>query len=151
MKKRLYFIAVFCFIAVCSNAQHTITIDATLHPGSKSLTIRQQIDFKNTSQDILDEIFLNDWANSFSSKTTPLAKRFSEHYDSPFHFERNKNRGRTTMESVRSKNNAPLQWTHGDEIDILKVILDEPLQPGETYSLVLSYEVKLPSDRFTKF
>ncbi len=26
------------------------------------------IDFKNTSQEVLSEIFLNDWANSFSSK-----------------------------------------------------------------------------------
>ncbi|MFT7591929.1 MAG: hypothetical protein ACI9UJ_001858, partial [bacterium] len=69
------------------NAQHSIHIEATLQPESKSVQVTQGLAFVNTSSETLTELYLHDWANSFSSKTTPLAKRFAENYSSSFHFE----------------------------------------------------------------
>ena len=145
------FIFVSCLFAASLYAQHNITIDATLQPGAKSLLIKQQVEFKNTSNDVLNEIYFNDWANSFSSKTTELGKRFSEDYDSSFHFENNKNRGKSDIHGVTSKAEIPLVWMRSEKVDILKVLLDKPLSPGESYTLNFHYTVKQPNDKFTRY
>ncbi|PKA84385.1 hypothetical protein ATE92_2573 [Ulvibacter sp. MAR_2010_11] len=132
-------------------AQHDISINAQLLPETKEINISQQIVYANTSKEVLTEIYLNDWANSFSNKTTPLAKRFAENYDSSFHFEKDKYRGKTTVFSITNASSKPLEWQRGDEVDIIKVILDTPLQPGAEFTLKLLYKVKVPNDRFTRF
>lgn len=144
------FILLFCY-ALQGSAQHTISIDATLDPVKKTIAIKQQITYQNTSTDTLNEIYLFDWANSYSSKTTPLAKRFAENYETAFHFEKDSDRGRTDLEKVYTEAATPLQWQRGDNVDILKVIPDAPLLPGSSYSFSLEYIVKVPDDRFTRF
>lgn len=137
--------------AISSQAQHHIKIDANLEAELRTITIFQEIEYKNHSSIPLNEIFLNDWANSFSSKTTPLAKRFSENYESSFHFEKNKNRGHSVIHSITDRNAKSLAWKRSDEADIVEVKLDEKLQPGETYTLKIEYSVVLPDDKFTRY
>lgn len=151
MKVTAYILTIFCLTTVLVYSQHDIRIDATLNSNLNELKIKQQIIYKNTSSSTLYEIYLNDWANSFSNKTTPLAKRFAENYDSSFHFEKNENRGRSTIYSIANEKSIPLIWMPGDEVDIIKVDLDEPLLPGMTYTLNLMYTVKIPSDAFTRY
>lgn len=132
-------------------AQHDITIQASLQPENHTIEIHQEIVYHNTSEVPLNEIYLNDWANSFSSKTTPLGKRFAENYNSSFHFEKEEERGRTTIQSIEKDLNSSLEWSYEESQDIIKVILDEPLAPGNSYAFNLSYIVKLPSDKFTRY
>ncbi|MBT8261278.1 MAG: metalloprotease [Bacteroidia bacterium] len=131
--------------------QHLITIETELDAGKNQLNNSQQVVYKNTSDDILTEIYFNDWANSFATKTTPLARRFAENFDSSFHFEKDANRGHTNIISVTNASELPLEWERGDEIDILKIILDKPIAPGEIYTLNFMYKVKLPNARFTRY
>ena len=145
-----FFTILFCW-AIQGTAQHRITIDATLNPAKKTISIKQQITYQNNSKDTLNEIYLFDWANSFSSKTTPLAKRFAENYESAFHFEKDRERGRTELEKIYSETNIPMQWQRGENVDILRVIPNTPLFPGSSYSFNLEYTVKVPDDRFTRF
>jgi hypothetical protein len=151
LKLRYFLIALFSLFALAAQAQHIIHIEATLHPATNSLSIEQQIDFHNNSSSVLNEIYLHDWANSFSSKTTPLGQRFSENYESAFHFEKEKNRGKTTIESVSNEKKSSLEWQRGDEVDILKIVPDQPLQPGDHYTLDIKYNVKIPDDKFTRY
>ena len=131
--------------------QHLITIESELEAGKTQLNNSQQVVYKNTSEDILTEIYFNDWANSFSTKTTPLAKRFAENFDSSFHFEKDVDRGKTEIYSITNAMEQPLNWERGDELDILKITLDKPLAPGDSYTLNFLYSVKLPNDRFTRY
>ncbi len=144
-------IFVFCLFAASLSAQHNIIIDATLQIETKSLVIEQQVEFINTSNDVLNEIYFNDWANSFSSKTTELGKRFSENYEASFHFEKDRNRGKSDILGVTSEARTPLEWMRGEAVDILKVQLDKPLPPGESYTLIFNYTVKQPNDKFTRY
>lgn len=148
---RCLFVIILFGWSLQGRAQHRITIDATLVPDTKTISIKQQITYYNTSQDTLTEIYFFDWANSFSSKTTPLAKRFAENYDSSFHFEKDKNRGRTHLEKIYSQKAIPLQWQRAENVDILRVIPDAPLYPDASYTLNLEYTVQVPDDRFTRF
>ncbi len=147
-----YFILVIGLLVVTlAKAQHHIAIDATLEPELRTIIISQEIVYKNHSNTPLNEIYLNDWANSFSSKTTPLAQRFSENYESNFHFEKNKNRGHSTIYSIKNNKAKELVWLRGDEVDIVRVKLNKTLQPGETYTLKIEYSVILPDDKFTRY
>lgn len=132
-------------------AQHSLQIEATLIPGENTISIQQKIVYKNTSNQVLNEIYLLDWANSFSSKTSPLSKRFAEDYESAFHFERSHRRGRTTIGRIYDMSNESISWERGDEVDILKIIPKSPLAPGEEYMFLLEYQVKIPNARFTRF
>ena len=38
----------------------------------------------------LDTLYFHDWANSFSTKKSPLGVRLEENYVSAFHFEKDK-------------------------------------------------------------
>ena len=151
MKIRIIFYSIFFCLAFQAKAQHAINIDATLNPSQKTLSIKQQITYKNTSNDTLKEIYLFDWANSFSSKTTPLGKRFSENYESAFHFEKDKDRGSTTIEKIYTNSGIPLQWQRGDAADILRIIPEKPLLPGDSYTVNLEYTLKIPDDKFTRY
>ncbi len=151
MKVKHFILFIGLLLSSYIQAQHQITIDATLEPVKKTLIIQQKIVYKNHSNIPLNEIYLNDWANSFSSKTTPLGKRFSENYQSSFHFEKNKNRGHTTIISINNIQNNALDWERGDEVDIIHIKLDDTLQPGETYTLNLEYYIVLPDDKFTRY
>ena len=151
MKLQRYIKLLIFFAVVSTQAQHTITINSILDIESNTLNISQEIQFKNTSNVSLNELYLSDWANSFSSKTTPLGKRFSENYSSSFHFEKDEDRGKTTNLNITNTNQTNVSWEHGDELDIVIVTLDEPLLPNETYLLNLKYTVKLPDDKFTRY
>ncbi|MCB0454121.1 MAG: metalloprotease [Aequorivita sp.] len=143
--------SIFFCLTFQAMAQHTLNIDATLNPSQKTLSIKQQITYKNTSEDTLKEIYLFDWANSFSSKTTPLGKRFAENYESAFHFEKNEDRGRTAIEKIYSNPTTPLQWQRGDAVDILRIIPEIPIKPGDSYIFNLEYTIKVPDDRYTRY
>jgi hypothetical protein len=132
-------------------AQHVITIEAELVSAENKINNSQQVIYKNTSGEVLNQIYFNDWANSFATKTTPLAKRFGENFNSSFHFEKDEDRGRTDIFSVTNGRDQPLDWERGDQIDILKVKLDKPLGPGETYTLNFLYSIKLPDAKFTRY
>ena len=133
-----------------ANAQHNIRIDANLQPESKQVAVMQELDYVNTSSETLTEIYLHDWANSFSSKTTPLAKRFAENYSSSFHFEKDKDRGKTTIHSIVNATNQPLIWER-TEADIIKVTLPEPLVSEGVMNIKMQFTITLPQARFTRY
>lgn len=132
-------------------AQHDISIEASLNPELQTLSISQQVIFKNTTDAVLDTIYFNDWANSFSHKKTPLGIRFAENYDSNFHFEKDSKRGRTDINSVNDTNGKPLKFMRGDAVDILKVVPSASLKPGDSYTFDFNYTVKVADDKFTGY
>jgi hypothetical protein len=131
-------------------AQHSLEIIANLNTDEHRLDIQQKITYHNLSEVVLDTLYFTDWANSYSSKTTPLAKQFAYLFKSNFHFENNKNRGRTDVSSITYQGEA-LTWQRGKEVDILYVVLPQPLLPQQHITLELNYQVKLPDDKFTRF
>lgn len=143
-------VAALCWpISLCGQT-HQILLDATVNPDSKVISIQQEIVYYNTSNDVLEEIMLLDWANSFSDKTSALGVRFAENFNSGFHFEKDKNRGRTEIESIQFKGVGTAGWER-PEVDLIRVKLNSPLAPGMSKTLKLVYSVKIPSDKFTRF
>lgn len=150
--KRVHFILFFLILSVTvSLGQSGIQINARLIPEKKTITLDQILSYTNTSDSTWNEIYLTDWAHSFSSKQTPLAQRFDENYNKKFHLAKEKDRGSTTINTITSQG-AALTYTRLDNHpDIIKVVLNEPIAPGASYNLRLNYSVILPDAKFTRY
>src|SRR5690625_1361627 len=138
-------------VFVCHvSAQNKITIDADLDIENDIVTIEQELIFHNQTDTVLGEIYFFDWNNSFSSKTTPLAKRFAENFTLNFHFEKDEARGRTTILGIQDSI-SDLKWNREKAADLLKVVLSKPLNPDDKVKLNINYTVKVPDAKFTRF
>ncbi|MBE8728175.1 aminopeptidase [Flavobacterium hungaricum] len=118
----------------------------------KTLNVKQDIIFVNTSNDSLDSIVLNDWNNAFADKNTPLAKRFSDEFYRGFHLAKAADRGNTTILNLTDNNFTALEWERTDKNpDFIIVRLNQKLAPNEKINLHLTYISKIPNDKFTHY
>ncbi|WP_191859906.1 gluzincin family metallopeptidase [Hanstruepera ponticola] len=151
MRIRYFLNVLLTVVCFYSYSQNTIDIKAKLNTENNQIKISQTITYKNTTQDTLQSIYLNDWSNSYSTKSTPLAKRFSEEFKTEFHFAKNEDRGYSVITSVK-QNETDLNFERvKEQIDVLKVKLSETLQPGDSYTIQLNYIVQVPNDKFTRY
>ena len=134
---------------LCAQNKHKIT--ATFHEDQRSINIQQEIIFQNTTGQTLYTIYLSDWNNAYSSKSTGLAKRFDEEFDRSLHLAKDKERGYTKIISMTDRQFRFLEWRRLKEGDLIRVPLEEPVKPGEYYPIKISYSVYLPDSKFTKF
>ncbi|PYE82007.1 hypothetical protein DFQ11_102587 [Winogradskyella epiphytica] len=148
------FIAVlFLFFSCSIVAQNRMEIKANIQVETKTISVEQSIIYKNTTSDTLKTIYLNDWNNSYSTKTTPLAKRFEEEFSTKFHLAKSEERGFTVVTSMKDNiTNIPLEFERLKEHpDVLKVKLDLPLLPNESYTISLNFLLMIPDASFTGY
>ena len=118
----------------------------------KTLLVNQVLTYNNTSNDTLKYIILNDWNNAFSSKSSALAKRFSDEFIRSFHLATEKERGFTYVKNIIDSNFNPLPWSRPDgKIDLIKIELTQPILPCSKQSFTFVYSVKIPDYKFTKY
>lgn len=150
--KHIFFYLLFFTGIGWGFSQNSITINAQLNDSLRIFDIQQELVYKNESKDTLREIYLNDWANAFSSKSTPLARRFAEEFSRRFHFSKEIERGGTSVNSLTEKGGENLNWIRLEgHPDIIKIELPQALAPGEEFEIHLDYKLKIPSDKFTRY
>ncbi|WP_411030610.1 metalloprotease [Spongiimicrobium sp. 3-5] len=132
-------------------AQHTNEIRATLKEETRVINVRQKFTYVNTSPDTLNVLYFNDWAHAYSDKNTALAKRFGEEFNKSLHLAKDKERGSTTIISVVDANYQGLYWERTAGKDIIKFNLKQPLAPGASTQMFITYDVKLPPNKFTPY
>ncbi len=119
---------------------------------TKTLNIQQEIIFYNQSEDTLTSIILNDWIHAYSSKNSALAKRFSDEFYRDFHLAGEKERGSSNNLTIIDNSNLFLSWLRPQaNSDFIAVDLRTKLSPNKKIVLHLTYSVKIPSDKFTKY
>ena len=127
-------------------------IKADLDVSQKTITITQQIIYQNTSNDTLNTIFLNDWNNAYSTKKTPLAKRFTEEFNDKFHFAKSEQRGYTIITDLQDGLGNSLNYKYPETLpDVVAVELQAPLLPNAFYNISIEYIVVVPDDTFTGY
>lgn len=140
------------FVTTKQYSQNNSHIVVELNSEKKILVVQQKIVFQNQSQDTLNSIVLNDWNNAYSSKNSPLAQRFSDEFYRGFHLAKEEERGNTTILSLTNTEQSELAWNRTDENpDFIIVDLKDKLAPNQQINLHLSYIIKIPSDKFTKY
>ncbi len=151
MKLRFFFCLIFVVSSISSFSQNKIDLKADFDIENRKITISQTIQYKNTSKDELQSIYLNDWNNSYSTKKTPLAIRFAEEYNNRFHLAKNEDRGFSVITSIKQGNDNLVFNQLKHQIDIIKVDLKTPVKPNESYTIDLEYIVQIPKDKFTDY
>ena len=80
-----------------------------------------------------------------------MAKRFGEEFKRSLHLAKDKNRGFTQIKSIVDDSYSGLEWERTGQIDILKIELNQTLQPGDSVEIFLTYDLDLPSSRYTGY
>ncbi|PWA04258.1 aminopeptidase [Flavobacterium psychrotolerans] len=118
----------------------------------KTINVFQELTFFNESTDTLSSIVLNDWNNAYSTRNSLLAKRFSDEFIRNFHLAKDSERGNTGNITIIDENKSFLNWNRTDENpDLIELFLNTKLAPNQKIKLSLTYVVKIPSDKFTKY
>ena len=147
---RVYILVFFSYIGQCL-AQHTNILTVTLDEKAKEVSIQQEFIYINTSNDILESIYFNDWAHAYSDKNTWLAKRFGEEFKKSLHLAKDYERGHTNIISAVDDEYRGLHWTRTTGKDIIEITLNKPLAPQASASFFITYTIKLPSNKFTSY
>lgn len=133
-------------------AQHSSDLKIRVNTIEKTIDVQQNIYFSNTSSDTLYSIVLNDWNNSFSSKKSALAKRFSDEFIRSFHLASEDDRGSTKIKNILDNNFQSLNWKRDEnQVDIVEIELENPILPNTTQKINLLYTLKLPNEKFSRY
>ena len=133
-----------------SQEKNTYSVDVKVLKEEKILSVKQKMRFYNIYDVKLEEIVLEDWANSYVSNKTDLAKRISDEYSRTFTFAKNKQRGNTQIKSIDSDKVS--SWKRQDsKSDIIILKLKSPLEKNEFLEVLIEYDIKLPNSKFTGF
>ena len=151
LKQSLFIAFSLCLYAV-GFGQNSIDLKADFDIENKTIHIQQKIIYHNTSDDALNVIYLNDWNNAYSTKKTPLAKRFEEEFSLKVHLAKSEQRGYTTITTLKNNTGDNLNFSNlVEHPDIVKVELNSSLLPNQKYELNLTYNLVLPDDTFTGY
>ena len=104
MKPRLLICNICFVICFISFSQNKIDLKAAFDIENKLIKISQTIQYRNTSNDELQIIYLNNWANSYATKKTPLAVRIADEFNNDFHLAKNEDRGYSVVTSIKQNN-----------------------------------------------
>ena len=127
---------------------NSYNVNAILDVDNKSIEIKQIMKFRNTSNIQLNEIFLEDWSNSYINNETKLAKRISDEYSRSFSFAQKRQRGFTTINDLKGEN-IKSWYRYNTQLDIIKVELNESIKKDQYITIELNYTIKLPDSKFT--
>ncbi|GAK94496.1 aminopeptidase N [Nonlabens ulvanivorans] len=133
-----------------TQAQHAHHMIATLESESDVLHIKDSMIVKNDSDVSWDKIVMLDWAHAFSSKDTPLANRFAEDFKNKFQFAPEDDRGKTVFKSFTTNLDFTIKRLP-QQVDIIELLLNEPLLPGASKTIAWEYDVVIPEDDFTGY
>tara|TARA_R110002111_G_scaffold117707_4_gene180008 strand:- start:3980 stop:6775 length:2796 start_codon:yes stop_codon:yes gene_type:complete len=139
---------VICF---ASFSQNKIDLKADFDIEKKLIKISQTIQYQNTSNDELQTIYLNNWANSYATKKTPLAIRIADEFNNNFHLAKNEDRGFSVVTSIKQDHTDLVFTPLKNQIDVIEVQLKEVLKPNEFYTIHLEYMVLIPNSKFTRY
>lgn len=150
--KKIFQITVLLILTLNTKSwsQQKISIKAQLVPEKNSLLIHQKIVYKNNLAQPIHKLILNDWNHSYTNRKTKLGHRFSDQFIRNFHLSTAKERGHTTIEKF-TINQFYANWCRiDDQVDVIE--LQTPtLQKGDSITIAIDYELKIPDAKFTRW
>ena len=122
------------------NYKIAVSLNDTLH----ELTAFEQIEYTNNSPDTLQFLYFHLWPNAYSNNKTPLARQIFAFKGKQKLFNDSELRGYIDLLDFKV-NDFPVSWELlPNQPDICKVLLNNPLLPGENIIITTPFHVKIP-------
>lgn len=120
-------------------------IKAELNDKDKSITGFETIVYKNNSPSALDFIWFHIWPNAYKNENTALLQQIKNDKERSKKME---NMGTGSIDGLAFKINGKDAKTephpNAEYIDVIKLVLDKPLNAGDSISISTPFKVTLP-------
>lgn len=122
-----------------------VRLDDTLH----MLRGDWQMTYINNSNNPLGEIRIHLWPNAYSSNTTALAKQMLREGDTQMYYMKPENpAGKIDSLTFSSAGKVLKTLLHKEHPDICSLMLDTPLEPGDSITISSPFRVTIPPGAF---
>ena len=125
-------------------------IDVKLDDERNMLYGNEELVYTNNSPVALNEIYMHIWPNAYKNRGTALAKQLARTRNFVLFTTLAENKG--YIDSLDFKvNGVKTSWEYDAEnIDICKLLLAAPLQPGQSITIATPFRVKIPSGSISR-
>ena len=121
-------------------------MEATLNDKDNTVTAKESITYKNNSPETLTYIWFHLWPNGYKNDSTALFKQIRNDSSRKEKLEKITYGSIEGLDfKVNGKKAQTAPHPNPEYIDIIKVVLPEPLKPGATATIATDFKVKLPS------
>ncbi|NMH29159.1 M1 family metallopeptidase [Flavobacterium sp. SE-s28] len=125
---------------------------ARLDSDRKTISVEEKLTFRNETGQPLNEIVFNDWNNAFSTKDSPLGRRFSDEFIKSFHLAKEKERGSSQNLKITFADGSEAIWKRPEgSPDLIILQLPNKLSPGQSLDVSITFDSKIPSAKFTRY
>lgn len=153
--KFLFFLILFLPVNFCSAQNYfqqdvNYTIRVKLNDTRHELSADETIIYTNNSPDSLSFLYFHLWPNGYKNNSTAMAKQLLEDGNTFFYYADDSLRG--YIDSLDFKvNDKTVKWILDDKnIDICKIILNEPIKSGQSITITTPFHVKIPDSRISR-
>lgn len=142
----------FCFISNTNlNAQNESKFFIVFDDISKIFRINQTIIFKNTTNNPLNSLILNDWNSAYSTRNSKIGERFSDEFVRSFYMSYTNELAKTEIISLKINSVENLWNRNSSQIDIIEIPLQNSIKSNENITLNIQYTIKPPNTNFSRF
>jgi hypothetical protein len=120
------------------------TIQVQLDDILNSIDGYEKIIYTNHSPDTLRFIWFHLWPNAYKDDRTAFSEQLLRNGRTDFYFSSEENRGYISHLSFKVNGVKADTQQHPQYIDVAKVLLPEPLLPGQSATITTPFHVKLP-------
>ena len=119
-------------------------IQVSLNDKDHTLDAFEKIDYTNNSPDTLKFIWFHLWPNAYKNDKTAFSEQLLQNGRTDFYFSKEEDRGYINRLDFKANDITLATEAHPKHIDIIKVVLNKPLAPGQTIQITTPFHVKLP-------
>lgn len=151
MKKLFLFIAcLYSLAAIAQNnywqQQADFIIDVSLNDKEHSIDGFEKITYTNHSPDTLRFIWFHCWPNAYKNDKTAFSEQMLLNNRTDFYFSDKEQRGYINRLNFKVNGVTANMEDHPQYIDIVKVVLPQPLPPGGNVYITTPFHVQLPQN-----
>ncbi len=149
---RIYFGLIFLFLlpafTFAQNAywqqEVNYQINVSLDDQEHTLTATEEVEYINHSPDQLTFIYFHLWPNAYQNNRTALARQLRRQKELDFEFAGSEQRGYIFNLDFKVNGQSANVELYEQNPDIVKILLDAPLLPGQRLVITTPFRVKLP-------
>ncbi len=119
-------------------------LEVLLNDTAHTLDGFAKIHYTNHAPDSLHFIWMHLWPNAFRNDRTAYSEQQLHYRDTRFYFSRPEQKGYINQLDFRINEQPVPVEDHEEHQDIVKLLLNQPLAPGETVVITTPFHVQLP-------